>query len=47
MGANFNHKHQLQLFAPCNRLEVIAIEILGSLPRTKSGNTFVVIITAR
>lgn len=51
MKAEFKHQRQIQLFSPSGLLEFIEIDILGPLllrlPRTRSGNQFVVLNTDR
>lgn len=46
-GTVFNYQCQLELFPPAGPLEFFAVHILGSLPRTKTRNQYVVIITDR
>lgn len=45
MGTKFSHQRIFELFLPSGPLELIAVNILEPLPRTRSGKQFVVIIT--
>lgn len=47
MGKNLRHQCQLQLIPLSSPLELIEIDITGPIPRTQSGNQFMVIITDR
>lgn len=47
LGTKFKHQRHLQLFPLGGTIEYIAIDIIGSLLRTKYGNQFVVTITDR
>lgn len=41
------HQQLLQLFSPERPLEFVVMNILGPLPKTKTGNKFTVVITGR
>lgn len=47
IGTELRHQRKLELFLPNGPLEFVAIDILGSIPRTRSGNKFVVVITGK
>lgn len=45
MGATFTHQRQLQLFPATGPFKFIAVDILGPLPQSRSGNQVMIIIT--
>lgn len=45
LGTKFNQHRKLELISPAGTLKFMAIDILESLPRTKAGYQFVVIMT--
>lgn len=47
METKFSHQLRVELFPASGSLDVISIDILGLLSRTRSGNQFLVIITHR
>lgn len=47
IGTKFKHHRQLDFFPPAGPLKFVPIDIHGSLPRTKTGHQFVVIIIER
>lgn len=47
MGTKFNQQRKLELFPPVGPLEIVAIDILRSLPRTRADNYFFIIMRER
>lgn len=45
MSMEFKNQRQVPLFPPIASPEFIVVDIVGALPRTKSGNQYVVITT--
>ena len=46
-GVKGKKQHKTKLFPPTGPLDDIAIDLLGPLPRTKNGNSFIAVITDR
>lgn len=42
---NFIHQRELELFPAAGSLEFVVVDIFGSLPKTKAGDQFIVIVT--
>lgn len=47
MDIKFNHQMKLELSPTAVALDILAIDILGSLPRTEAGSRFVVVMTVK